>query len=103
MTDLEILKAMTQSNTMVGKADGWHFYRCNQHKAGPIGTLKLLELREKGLTKHHEGVDRILVSDLGIKRLQENGLWPLGPFSDPIHNSLHDPVCPSERMPEPKI
>lgn len=101
MTDLEILKAMTESNSMVGKADGWHFYRCNQHKIGPIGTLKLLELREKGLTS--AGVDRILVSELGIKRLQENGLWPLGPFSDPIHDSLCDPVCASERMPEPKV
>lgn len=98
--ELKILKGMTQSNRMVGDKDGWHFYCCDEHKVGPILTFELLSLGEKGLTTRYEGVDRMLVSDKGIKRLQEEGLWPLGPFSDPLPNMLLDHASNSQGVPK---
>ena len=96
--ELEILKGMIQSTEMRGDRDGWHFWHLNSHKVGPILTHELLRLGEKGLTTRHEGIDRILVSDRGIEYLQEEELWPLGPFSDPLHNMLYPSSRNSERL-----
>lgn len=96
--ELEILKGMTQSTEMRGDRDGWHFWHLDDHKVGPILTHELLRLGEKGLTIRYEGVDRIVVSDKGIRYLQEEGLWPLGPFSDPLHTMLHPSGGDSERL-----
>ena len=87
--ELEILKGMSQSNEMLGKADGWHYYCRGEHKIGPIMTHELLELIEKGWATRYEGVTRIFVSVEGIKRLQRARLWPLGPFHHDLHHNSH--------------